>query len=65
MASHSFSLASREADIQNVTGRDQTMVSPYDTVDRLNVREGAMLACGMLGVNDKGQWEFIDSVRLS
>lgn len=50
MASHSFSLASREADIQNVTGRDQTMVSPYDTVDRLNVREG-------IEVGDVGVWD--------
>jgi len=37
MASHSFSMASREADIPNVTGRDLTMAGPYDTADELNV----------------------------
>lgn len=58
MASHSFSVASREADIPNVTGRDLTMAGPYDTADELNVWAG-------IEVGDVGVWDAVSQWQKS
>jgi len=45
-------MASREADIPNVTGRYLNMAGPYDTADELNVRAG-------IEVGDVGVWDAV------